>query len=104
MPPWKDDVGETSYHIFPLRIRKNNEKLRDIIIDNAAKSHISLNVHFIPLPELKIFKSLGYDLNDYPIAKSNYINEISLPIYPQLSNKDIIKVCSSVNESIENYK
>ena len=46
-----------------------------------------MNVHFVPLPMLTLFRDLGYDIKDYPQAYQNYAHEISLPCYPQLNEE-----------------
>jgi dTDP-4-amino-4,6-dideoxygalactose transaminase len=89
LPPMKSDGIETSGHLFPLRIKGITEKLRDQMIEKITCMGVSVNVHFIPLPMLTYFKTLGYDIQDYPVAYQNYLSEISLPIYPQLSNAQV---------------
>ena len=59
------------------------------MIEEITATGISVNVHFIPMPMLTVFKNLGYKIEDYPIAYDNYSREISLPIYPQLTNEQI---------------
>jgi len=51
------------------------------------------------MPLLTLFKNLGYDILDYPISYDNYSREISLPIYPQLTNEQVEYVCDIVNKS-----
>lgn len=36
-----------------------------------------------------LFKSLGYDIKNYPQAYENFKGEISLPIYPQLDEEQL---------------
>jgi dTDP-4-amino-4,6-dideoxygalactose transaminase len=60
-----------------------------LIIDYISKKGIAVNVHFIPMPMLTLFKNRGYKIKDYPITYDNYSREISLPIYPQLSDEQI---------------
>ena len=105
LPPSVDREKESSYHIYALRIKGFTEEQRDHMIDEIAKSEVAVNVHFIPMPMLSFFHSLGYDIKDYPQAYENFKGEISLPIYPQLNEEQlqfIIKVvkkayCKVVN-------
>ncbi len=101
-PPMKSEGIESSGHLFPLRIKGVTEDQRDQIIDEITKMGVSVNVHFIPLPMLSYFKGLQYDINDYPMAYRNYVSEISLPIYPQLSNKEVEFIIESVCASYVN--
>ena len=90
------DFTKSSFHIFPIRFYDITERQRDLIIEEISKVGISVNVHFIPLPMLSLFKSLGYDINNYPVSYNNFMREISLPIYPQLTKKQIFLICSKV--------
>ena len=80
MPPSVDGEKESSYHIYALRIKDCTEEQRDRMIDEIAKSEVAVNVHVIPMPMLSFFKSMGYEIKDYPQAYQNFKSEISLPI------------------------
>lgn len=88
-------------HLYPLRIKNISEEQRDLIISKIADQGVSVNVHFIPLPMLTVFKELGFDILDFPIAFRMYSNEISLPIYPDMENETIKRVCSVVIDAVE---
>lgn len=100
-PPSVKDEKESSYHLYALRIKYINEGQRDAIIDQIAKKEVSVNVHFIPMPMLTFFKEQGYDIKDYPQAYKNYACEISLPIYPQLTEGEVRFVIDTVKEAYE---
>lgn len=99
LPPLKDSLRESSYHLYALRIKNSSEVQRDEIIQKISATGVSVNVHFIPMPMLTVFKNLGFDINDYPNAYFNYSREISLPIYPQLNIEQINYICESVLDS-----
>jgi len=84
IPPSDEKNRKSSYHLFPLRIKNISEEQRNSIIEKMTAAGVSTNVHFIPLPLLTLFKTLGYKIEDHPQAHKNYMHEISLPIYPQL--------------------
>lgn len=96
LPPCCDIKRETSYHIYPLRINGITEEQRDEIIAEIAAAEVAVNVHFIPLPMLTLFRGLGYDIKDYPQAFENYHNEITLPCYPQLTDDKVQFVINTV--------
>jgi dTDP-4-amino-4,6-dideoxygalactose transaminase len=99
LPPQDSDDIKSSYHLYALRINSVTEQQRDAIIDEITKFQVAVNVHFIPMPMLTLFKNLGYKMEDYPIAFDNYSREISLPIYPQLNFEQINYVIKSVVDS-----
>lgn len=100
-PPLCDGERESSYHIFPLRICGINESQRDTIIERLTTRGICVNVHFIPMPMLTLFKELGYRMDDYPNSYKQYASEISLPIYPQLEEQQIKFVIDSVIHDVQ---
>ena len=99
LPPLEDEKRESCYHLYPLRINAISEFQRDAIIEEITNKGVSVNVHFIPMPMLTVFKNLGYKIEDYPVAYFNYSREISLPIYPQLTNDQIDYICVTVFNS-----
>jgi dTDP-4-amino-4,6-dideoxygalactose transaminase len=101
LPPLMDEKRESSYHLYPLRIKNITEAQRDLIMDDITIMGVSVNVHFIPMPMLTYFKSLDYQIADYPITYRQYAGEISLPIYPQLTSEEIAYVISSVISAVE---
>lgn len=96
IPPHKENGKESSYHIFPLRIKGMEETERDKMISQISENNVAVNVHFIPMPLLTYFKDNGYDIKDHPNAYNNFKNEISLPIYPQLTEAQIETVAKTV--------
>lgn len=95
-PPLQDEERESCYHLFALRVKGLTEAQRDQVIDDLAQLGVAANVHFIPMPMLTYFKNLGYSIEDYPMAYKQYACEISLPIYPQLTDVEIQFVIESV--------
>src|ERR1017187_504220 len=96
LPPSSLNGKESSYHIYALRIKDITETQRDKIIEEIAKQDVAVNVHFIPMPMLSYFKELGYKIENYPQAYRNYACEISLPVYPQLTNEEVDFVIKTV--------
>ncbi len=101
LPPSLNKDKETSYHIYLLRIKNITEDQRDRIIEEINKKEVAVNVHFIPLPMLKIFRERDYNIEDYPLSYDNYSREITLPVYPQLTEKEVYTIINSVIESFE---
>lgn len=92
---------ESSYHIYPLRIKGFNEEKRNILIQRLAEKGISTNVHFKPLPMFTLYKNLGYKIEDYPNAYAQYANEISLPVYSTLELSDVEYIAIELIEEVK---
>ncbi|MBQ8361132.1 MAG: DegT/DnrJ/EryC1/StrS family aminotransferase [Bacteroidaceae bacterium] len=100
MPPSVTENGvESSYHLLALRIKGITEEQRNDIIAEVAKAEVAVNVHYVPLPMLTYFRELGYQMEDYPKAFANYCSEISLPIYPQLTDEQVNYIVNCMKEA-----
>jgi dTDP-4-amino-4,6-dideoxygalactose transaminase len=84
-----------------LRINGANEVQRDAIMHEIFEKDVSVNVHFLPLPILTAYKNLGYDMKDYPETWNKYSNEITLPVYFDLSDEQVLTVIDAVNIAVQ---
>ncbi|MEO8068479.1 MAG: DegT/DnrJ/EryC1/StrS family aminotransferase [Flavobacteriales bacterium] len=99
-PIFQDAARESSYHLYMLRIANASEAQRDAIITAIAKREVSVNVHFIPMPMLSVYKNLGYRIEDYPNTYRQYSREISLPVYYDLSDAQVDEVVAAVKTAV----
>ena len=101
IPPYLENGKETSYHLFLLRIKGVNEPKRDVILQKIFAAGVSVNVHFQPLPLLTVYKNAGYKMSDYPVSWSKYENEITLPVYFDLTDENVNKIINEVITAVE---
>lgn len=101
LPLLRDDVRETSYHLYQLRINGITEEQRDAIIQQIFDQDVSVNVHFIPLPRLTFYKKQGYRMEDYPVTYDNFSREISLPVFYDLTDAQLQQVIGAVVQAVE---
>ena len=62
---------------------------------------VSVNVHFIPVPMTSYYKSIGYNIANYPVTYKNFSCEISLPVFIDLTDQEIITVTNAVISAVE---
>ena len=101
LPPYKTPCKESSYHLFLLRVRDFDEHQRDAMIQYIGEKGVGVNVHYIPMPMLTLFKSKGYQMQDYPKTFTLYKNEISLPVYNNLTIEQLQYIADTVIEGYE---
>ena len=100
VPVYETAEKRSSYHVFTLFLNHVTEQQRDEIIQKMADQEVATNVHFIPLPMLTAYKSLGYSMADYPNSYKNYACEISLPVYFDLTDEQVDEVIRVLKESV----
>lgn len=103
-PPGFDSIRTTSAHLYMLRIMDISEHERDQMIQYISEQGVSVNVHFIPMPMMTLFKEIGYNISDYPNTFKQYACEISLPIYPQLTDEHVETIVRAVVVSYKKVK
>ncbi len=99
-PLLADSERESSYHIYPIRIACEDRAKRDEVIKRIMARDVSVNVHYKPLPLLSAYSS-SYSIEDYPKTKLIWQQEISLPIYYDLSDSDLERVIEAVELSVD---
>lgn len=101
LPNFQHTSGsESSCHLYMLRIKNVSEAQRDQIIERISERGVGVNVHYIPMPMLTLFKNLGYHIADYPSTFELYQSEISLPIYNGLTINQADQVIQAVADSV----
>lgn len=100
-PLHTSETKVTSFHLYQLRIAGITEAKRDAIMQVIFDQDVSVNVHFLPLPTLTAYKKRGYKMEDYPETWNKYHNEISLPVYFNLSDEQVQTVIEAVKKAVE---
>lgn len=101
LPEFETENKCSSFHVYNLKIRNISEETRDRIIDCILEKEVSVNVHFQPLPLLSLYKNLGYNISDFPVARDHYSREISLPVFYTMTDDQVKEVVASVIDSVQ---
>ena len=96
-------VGEdhcSSHHLYIVRLLGKTREDANKVIEQMAERGIACNVHYKPLPMMTAYKSLGFDIKDYPNAYHLFENEVTLPLHTKLSDEDVDYVISNFVEIV----
>ncbi|MFA4926186.1 MAG: DegT/DnrJ/EryC1/StrS aminotransferase family protein [Candidatus Aminicenantales bacterium] len=95
-----------AWHLYVLRLNSNVLTIgRDQFIEELKIRNIGTSVHFIPIHLHPYYRDkYGYKPEDFPIAYSNYLRLLSLPLYPRMTDQDVTDVIEAVLDIIERYK
>lgn len=84
------------FHIYPILVQ-NREKFMKYL----EKMGIATNIHYpIPIPMQGAYLQSGYKIEDYPITKKICANEVSIPLYPGMSQEEIDYIVKTMNEYV----
>ena len=90
----------SSGHLYLVRLLGKTREETNKVIEQMAERGIATNVHYKPLPMMTAYKSLGFDINNYPNAYHLFENEITLPLHTRLSDEDVEYVVNNFVEII----
>ena len=87
-----------AYHIYSLQIDFNELDLIKVkLFEKMKQSGIKLQVHYIPVHLHPFYqKKFGFKLGDFPMSEDFYRREVSMPLYPELSNYERVRVIDNV--------
>ena len=100
--PKVQNTVEHSYHLYPLQINFEKLPLTKVeFFEKMKKAGVNLQVHYIPIYFQPFYgDNYGFKKGDFPISENFYQNELSLPVYPDLSTDDQRNVIKKIEEYI----
>lgn len=93
----EQDGVVAAYHLCPLLINFEKTALTKKEFFQKLQQHgISLQVHYIPVHMQPFYKKLGFKAGAYPHAENYYKKTLSLPLYPDLRDKDLDSIVHTI--------
>ena len=87
---------DSSNHLFLIRLPGFSTDERNSFIEKLVARGVSANVHYKPLPMMTAYRSMGWDIADFPNTYDYYHNLVTLPLHTLLSDEDVDYVCETV--------
>ena len=85
--------NRSSFHLFVVQFDLKRTKLNyEKIFKRFRKNNFFVNLHYMPLHLNKFFSKKGFTKGQFPIAEHYGKCSLSIPIYPNLKKKYILKV------------
>jgi dTDP-4-amino-4,6-dideoxygalactose transaminase len=92
LPPTRDGSDPT-WHLYSLRIRDGR---RRALFDHLRDNGIGVQVNYISVYWHPVYADQGYRRGMCPVAEEYYEQEISLPLFPDLTDRDVERVIDLV--------
>jgi dTDP-4-amino-4,6-dideoxygalactose transaminase len=92
-------------HLYPLRLDTGKLSVsRDVFIEKLKERGIGASVHFIPLHSMPYYrKRQNLEEDDFPQAMKSYRGEISLPLWPGMTEAMTERIVRMVKALIREY-
>ncbi len=90
--PYADHV----FHIYAVRSSRRNK-----LAEALQRKGIGVAVHYPQSVHLQAkYKDLGYTAGEFPAAEQAANEELSLPIYPELSDDSLVQIAEAIREHV----
>lgn len=88
-------AGRThAYHLFPILVERRAQ-----VLASLAGRGVRAQVHYIPVHEQPYYQT-RYGRQSLPGAEAWYAREISIPMYPMLTDRDVARVSEAVAQAV----
>lgn len=87
-----------SWHLYIVRVNPGEARVnRDEFIEKLKEKNVGSSVHYMPLHLHPYYRErFGYVPEDCPTAARLFDEIVSLPLYPDLTDDDVDRVCDAV--------
>lgn len=97
LTPAHRDRAEPAWHLYPLRVLDGR---RRAVFEHLRAAGIGVQVNYIPAYWHPAFADLGYRRGLCPNAETYYSQEISLPLFPDLTDGEVDRVLDEVHRAL----
>ncbi|RSN49368.1 UDP-4-amino-4,6-dideoxy-N-acetyl-beta-L-altrosamine transaminase [Amycolatopsis sp. WAC 04197] len=94
LTPAVREGADPVWHLYPLRVLEGR---RRALFDHLRAKGIGVQVNYIPAYWHPVFEDLGYRRGMCPNAELYYSQELSLPLFPALTDADVDRVIDEVH-------
>lgn len=98
LPPRVSEPSRHAYHLYPILIKSFDRK--ELYL-KLRKLDIYTQVHYIPVHLQPYYrKKFGFKPGDYPHAEHYYKHELSIPMYPKMTDEQQEFIINSIQKII----
>jgi dTDP-4-amino-4,6-dideoxygalactose transaminase len=86
-------------HVYHLYVVQSGE--RDGLQQHLAAAGVQTGIHYpIPVHLQPAYSSLGYQPGDFPAAERQAARVLSLPMFPELTDEQIVRVAEAISSFV----
>jgi dTDP-4-amino-4,6-dideoxygalactose transaminase len=96
--PGRRAGADPVWHLYPVRVRDGR---RREVYDKLRASGIGVQVNYLPVYWHPVYADLGYRRGLCPTAEAFYAEELSLPLFPDLTEADVDRVIDALRHILD---
>lgn len=100
IPEWT----RSAYHLYPVLVDTGRLVCsKKELVEALHRMNIGVQVHYIPVHRHPLYKKMGFTDDGLTNAVRFYESEISLPLFPRMTDSDINDVLTALGKVAEAY-
>jgi dTDP-4-amino-4,6-dideoxygalactose transaminase len=101
LPPKPPGADSHAWHLYVIQLGPDAAVDRDAFIEQMYSRGVGVSVHYIPLHLQPYWRdTYGLKPGAFPVSERVYRGAVSLPIYSKMTDDDVKRVVSAVEDSV----
>ena len=97
--PFGDHPGTSACHLFPILL--DSEVSRGAFMNRMREHGVQTSIHYPPIHQFSCYQeSVGSQAKSLSLTESIGLREVTLPLYPGMTNGDVEIVVDAVNSAM----
>ena len=96
--PFSKAKGQSAYHILPMLLPEGANRLA--FMDEMKAHGVQTSIHYPPIHTFKAFREAGYSYKNLSLTENIANREVTLPLYPGMTDENLMQVVEAVRDSI----
>lgn len=93
-----EDMSQSNWHMFqPLLPLERMSIDRGEFIARMKDLGIGVGVHYPAMHLFTLFREMGFQPGDFPVAEDIGRRTVTLPLFPAMADEDVERVCAAVS-------
>lgn len=101
--PTGKNYTDSAWHLYPIRLKDKYIQRKVEIFSKLRQKGLWVQVHYIPVYLQPYYQKLGFKKGLCPAAEDFYSRQISIPIYPMMSDEDVQDVIALLNDVFKDF-
>lgn len=100
LPARAEGEDRHAYHLFVVRFLEGPRRRR-LVYDALREAGIGTQLHYIPIPAHPLYRRLGYSMDGLPEAQAYWEQALSLPMFPAMTEADVLRVADQLRQAMQ---
>ncbi len=97
--PFDEHLGTSACHILPVLLPEGIERTQ--FMENMKAQGIQTSIHYPPIHTFTYYRQQSTGQTDLPITEKIGGREVTLPLYPTMTNDDVLMVGEAVRTALK---